>query len=47
MNYEGMPLLSTAEPSFRRIPQGKYLVKYQDETIRVKKKKHMVSNLTQ
>lgn len=41
MNYGGMP----AEPSFCRLPQGKYLVKYQAETIKVTKMQHMVSNL--
>ena len=46
MNYGGMPLLRTIEPSFCRLPQGKYLVKYQAETIRVTKMKHMVINLT-
>ena len=30
MNYRSMPLLSTAEPSFCRLPQEKDLVKYQD-----------------
>ena len=46
MNYGGRPLLSTAEPSFCSLPQGKDLVKYQAETIRVTKMQHMVSNLT-
>ena len=47
MNYGGMPLLSIAGPSLCRLPEGKHLVKYQAETIRVTKMQHMVSNLTQ
>ena len=47
MNYGAMPMLSTAKPSFCRLPKEKYLVKYQAKTIRVTKMKHMVRNLTQ